>query len=478
MGFQETRIDLQKYASGNAELPSVAYGKLKENQLKPVEITQTHDSQLPKEVAISLNSKENSPLIFRTSCRTEETNFSEVEFISNICDEFWINELVESVTQHLALNSYWKVREVDAIESRLHSTSIKPDFLSALQAVEKLEGNIVDTEVMNSQVWQTSYEMAEIDVAEWIKNMQERKVAVKHLAMSIFVDHMPFTINLVRVGKIVEDEKFQWRTTLRILQAILDIKRKFDIKLPSDSITIFEVLDLEMDSRKLYGDPSQQGLQGCMVDTLGTPAWYDEERKAIMLLALPARLLGQDSQKVVTEVDSDFALRLVRHELAHYMDRNMTSKTSTREQTEGFARMCDLNFDFEQSIANLREKPVYYGRRITPSQLERIFSNNPDRGKTPKAEAYNLTASFYCFVVEQLGPTVFKNFYGLLAGRLSAHDFSGDFPILTEPRKARGNLTQALNIACRGTKDFDPEQFINQYLEKINESLAKNPIVQ
>lgn len=283
-------------------------------------------------------------------------------------------------------------------------------------------------------------------VEEWIEDLRKRNIP---LTFQTIKTEGGTTIDFIRLGQTgFNNPKQEWDSAMEILEAVKVLSQAMGIR--SDR----RILALE------GNDFTKSRLgENRLIDKLqDIHGISGATEKNVVLFFNTARATLENDQPE-TKINTNWQRRTIWHEIGHLLDDNL--RIAPSPLIEGFAIACEVRFNFNRIKAILRHSG--YGRDITSGQIKHLFSEEVNTQESvPVSEKYDVTGSFLCQVAEELGIKKMLELCQLLAqGKL---EHTPDNLI----SKYKGNLVNSLELVGRNISDFSPENFIAEYLERIN----------
>lgn len=319
-------------------------------------------------------------------------------------------------------------------------------------------------------------------VLAWIEETQKAKVEVTIQNIKVATGRTPTNLTRIKLGKVQESPAEVFGIEEVMIESLLYAAETLKLE-PPKNLFVIDVRFLGFNNelgRRLNDVPGA-------ADDVG--GFAERDRGTIVLKDSKVLKNSEHSHIVETEVDGNkikvttrevinkaAIIKTGRHEVAHIVDPGVNNGTTP--QKEGFARAFEYGFSYGVLVNLLKRSD--FNKEITPDLLIDVLGWKQTHSHTV-AETYTLSASFFAYMYEKLGPDSFMTYYSLLSrGQLPPRNTTQieKLSALSNTLVTTWFKGRVMDCFKMVPKDFhwtykSPEDFVKAYIDETNERLKK-----
>jgi hypothetical protein len=330
------------------------------------------------------------------------------------------------------------------------------------------------------------------ETLDFIYELENGNIPVTKHNVTIELEQGPINIKRSIIGQLSTSPKQKYLIEERVAEKFLFAKNVLHKTVPSE-VSIFDTQYYSPEVGKRFANSKATHFIGSIGKALNNKYIYLSPHSKRSLDKLDydenTDTLNVDYH---IEVTQDNVIGTADHEAAHIIDTNV--QLATRPQAEGFARSIDNGLRFTKTLDRLRGKEVlddeqmsadmkkkvqkmrylyYYDNEITTKKMMQIFSSKPPHYLNNQ-EIYDIPATFYSWIYEQLGPEAFSQFHDDITGKTEEGNQVVEYLeslayIKSEP-KLKGRLLSCINNLRSNPNWYwnDAKSMLEDYLNAVN----------
>ncbi len=304
------------------------------------------------------------------------------------------------------------------------------------------------------------------DILTYIENLSLEGVPILMNETVFKFGQQELTIKRAMIGRIEFKPEQEFMVEERIAEKYLFALNVLHKK-PPQELQVFEINYFSQDINRHYLPAERSSSK----DSYGL-AYRDSIYLFPTSHKVTDEIINEDDENITARVHLEIPVKnmpgTLDHEAGHFIDTNL--RLATRPQSEGFATAVEHGFVFKKAANRLNRT---YSGEMTPALICKILSAEAD--KLSITETYNVPATFFCWMYEQLGPDNFNNFYDMLTGRFYEDPKSPLDSVVKEIKSIRTPDTQDDVIKCldRMPRDHNwkwksSQELLEDYSKQVN----------
>ncbi len=315
------------------------------------------------------------------------------------------------------------------------------------------------------------------EIYEWLQQIQAAEFPVTLQKCTIKSGKYPIYIKHIVLSDLQVPEDQQFLIEERVAEKAFFVADTLQ-HLPKRIIRIYDNMyfDTHIEGLRYVNRSKSEDITGTLAVYSRGDIFLNRRASSIIENVIPSE--EGDIFETKRSIPSSASIGDIDHEIAHAFDTNI--KIGTRPQVEAFAVCMELGFDFERTLAHLHEKPNYPDY-ISAERLTSIFSMSPPE-QLKNVEIYRVSATFYSYVYEKLGPRNFTRFYDLLCGssfetrKKRSAKLMHKIKMLPKELRYEGNIYACIDTLPKDTHWTwnSAQEFIDEYIEEVNKPFEKN----
>jgi len=298
-----------------------------------------------------------------------------------------VEELLSFVGNRIKWRTIWSIAEMSKVEN----------LIEGVETEKTIKEIISNDELMNEVSL-----MEEEEMDSWFKKLKNNGYEGRLSVIETPVNNKITEFLNFRIGPQVKKEKDYFNSTLKAIKLVKEYGEDYGLDYPHESMMIFEVVDLGINTRK------GRGLINRNSGSIGR-AFAKGYREDSLYIGSEGHIIEKNGKKRIV-MDVKMWNNYLRHEIAHMMDPvfNQTSLVAT----EGFATVLAERIDFDELLRETNDNSY---NKLTTSK-ERLISLYSETAEgVMEHETYDTSALFFAFIIDLYGKKKFVDFYRSLA---------------------------------------------------------------